>query len=85
MLCGASAAGITLPPMIIYPKTFPGGAYTFDGPDDIVYPKSESGWVDSELFLSWMNKVFLEFAVPQCLVMLFADGHKSHFMLKLAN
>ena len=31
LLCGASAAGIPLPPMIIYPKAFPGGAYTFKG------------------------------------------------------
>ena len=54
MLCGASAAGIALPPMIFFPKAFPGGAYTFKGPDDAVYAKSESGWVDSELFLSWM-------------------------------
>ena len=36
MLCGASAAGISLFPMIIYPKSFPGGAYTFKGPDDAV-------------------------------------------------
>ena len=83
MLCGASAAGIALSPMIIYPKSFPGGAYTFKGPDDAVYAKSESGWVDSELFLSWMHKVFLEFAVPQRPVMLFVDGHKSHLSLEL--
>ena len=83
LLCGASAAGLALLPMITYPKAFPGGAYTFKGPDDAVYAKSESGSVDSELFLSWMNKVFLEFAVPQHPVMLFVDGHKSHLMLKL--
>lgn len=47
MLCGASAAGIPLPPMIIFPKAFPGDAYTFDGPDDPVHAKSDSGWVDS--------------------------------------
>ena len=76
LLCGASAAGIALPPMIIYSKAFPGGAYTFKGPDDAVYAKSESGWVDSEIFVSWMNKVFLEFSVPQRPVMLFVDGHK---------
>ena len=79
-----STARIALSPMIIYPKAFPGGAYTFKGPVDTVYAKSESGWVDSELFLSWMNKVFLEFAVPQCPVVLFVDGHKSHLTLDLA-
>ena len=65
MLCVASAAGIPLPPMIIFPKAFPGGAYMFEGPDDAVYAKSDSGWVDSSLFLSWMKKSFLKFAVPE--------------------
>ena len=64
-LCTVSAAGFPLPPMIIYPNGFPGGAYTFQGPDDALYGKGESGWVDGELFLSWMKKVFLKFAVPQ--------------------
>ena len=45
--------------MIIYPKTFPDGVYIFKGPDDAVHGKSESGWVNSELFLSWMNKVLI--------------------------
>ena len=44
MLCGASAAGVALPPMIIYSKAFPGGLYKFSGPDDAVYAKSE--WMD---------------------------------------
>ena len=52
VLCAASAAGIPLPPFIIYPKCFPGGQYRFDGPDDALYGKSESGWIDSELFLA---------------------------------
>ncbi len=83
LLCGASAAGIALPPMIIYPKVFPGGAYTFRGPDDAVYAKSESGWVDSELFLAWMKKVFLVYAVSQRPVLLLVDGHASHVNLEL--
>ena len=81
MLCGASAAGIPLPPMIIYPKSFPGGPYTVAGPDDAVYAKSESGWVDSDLFLSWLKKSFLKFAVPQRPLILFVDGHSSHVTL----
>ncbi len=39
MLCAASAAGFPLPPMIIYAKSFPGGQYCFEGPDDAVYAK----------------------------------------------
>ena len=58
LLCGTSAAGMALPPMIIFPKTFPSVQYTFKSPDDAVYAKSDSGWVDSELFCCWMEKVF---------------------------
>ena len=81
MLCGASAAGLPLPPMIIYPKAFPGGQYRFDGPDDAVYAKSESGWVDSELFLAWMKKVFITYCGSERPVIFFVDGHKNHMTL----
>ena len=37
--------------MIIFSKSFAGGAYKLNGPDDAVYAKSESGWIDSELFM----------------------------------
>ena len=82
LLCGASAAGMALPPMIIYPKAS-GGAYTFKGPDDALYAKSESGWVDSELFFAWMKKLFLVHAVSQRPVMLLVDGHASHVTMDL--
>lgn len=81
LLCGASAAGVALPPMIIFSKAFPGGSYKFDGPDDAVYAKSESGWIDSELFLVWMKKVFLKYCGSQRPVLLFIDGHASHVNL----
>ena len=42
LLCCASAAGIPHPPMIIYAKSFHGGQYCFEGPDDAVYARSES-------------------------------------------
>lgn len=51
LLRSASVAGLALPPMIIFPKSFPRGPYTFKGPDGAVYAKSESGWVNTELFL----------------------------------
>lgn len=50
MLCGVSAAGSALPPMIIYPRSFPGGQYKLGGPDDSLYAKSKFGWFDSEPF-----------------------------------
>ena len=42
LLCCASAAGIPHPPMIIYSKSFPGGQYRFEGPEDTLYARSES-------------------------------------------
>ena len=68
--------------MIIFAKSFPGGAYRFSGPDDdAVYAKSESGWIDSELFMAWMRKTFLRYCSSQRPVLLFVDGHTSHINL----
>ena len=83
LLCCASAAGIAHPPMIIYSKFFPGGNYRFDGPDDALYARSESGWIDSELFLLWMKKVFLRHCGSQRPIILFVDGHVSHITLNV--
>ena len=49
MLCAASAAALPLPTIIIYAKSFPGGQYRFQGPDDALHAKSDSSWIDSEL------------------------------------
>ena len=78
MLCAASAARLPLPPKIIYSKCFPGGQYRFEGPDNALYAKSDSGWIDSELFLMWLKIFFLKHVVSQRPVVLFTDGHKSH-------
>ena len=55
LLSCASAASIPHP-MIIYSKSFPGGQYRFEGPEDTLYARSESGWIafssmDKENFL----------------------------------
>ena len=81
LLCGATAAGVALPLLIIFSKSFPGGAYKFDGPDDAVHAKSESGWIESELFMVWIKKVFLQYCGSQLPVLLFVDGHASHITI----
>ena len=45
----------------------------------IIY--SKSGWIDTELFLSWLKKIFLKHVVSQRPVLLLVDGHKSHINL----
>jgi len=39
--------------------------------------ESDSGWIDSELFLKWMNKIFIKHVATQWPVILFIAGHKS--------
>ena len=64
--------------MIIYVKSFPDGQYHFEGPDDAVYARSESGWIDFELFVVRLKKLFLKYAVSQRPILLLTDKHKSH-------
>ena len=63
--CGASAAGTPHPPMIIYSKYFSEGLYHFEGTEDALYSRSESGWINTELFLAWLKKIFLKFVVVE--------------------
>ena len=60
--CCINAAGQCLPPMIIFEKGYPSGAYTRGGPPNTLYAKSPNGYMDSELFLLWLKKIFLKYA-----------------------
>ena len=65
--------------MIIFSKSFPGGQYRFEGPENTLYAISESGWIDTE-FLGGMDEknFFLKYIVPEHPVLLFTDAHKTH-------
>ena len=78
--CCISAGGAALPPMIIFKQSFPGGNYTANGPDGALYAKQESGFMDSELFLKWFQRIFIVHARPSAEnpVLLLLDGHASH-------
>ena len=39
-------------PLASFVKCYPGGKYWLDGPDDALYAKMESGWIDTELFIT---------------------------------
>ena len=64
--------------MLVFSKSFPGGAYRFDGLDDTTYAKNESGWINSELFFIVDEECFLKHCGSQQPVVLFVDGHASH-------
>ena len=38
-----------------------GGQYRCEGPEDALYARGQSGWIDSELFLSWLKKILFKY------------------------
>ena len=78
--CCVSAAGHSIPPFLIYKSAFPGGMYTRGGPEGALYGRQDSGFMDSELFLRWFQKLFVVHARPTAEhpVLLLVDGHSSH-------
>ena len=80
--CCVNAAGHALPPFIIFSGGFPGGEYTKDGPDQAVYATSQSGFMDSELYIKWFEKVFLAHTPGETRLLL-QDGHSSHINIDL--
>ena len=46
--------------------------------------RSESGWMDSELFYGWLSEHFARSIPPARPVVLLLDGHSSHINLEAA-
>lgn len=57
-----SAAGLMLPPMLIFEKSYPSGDYATRGPLGCLYAKSPNGYMDGELFAVWFEKIFMKHA-----------------------
>lgn len=81
--CCVNAAGQALPPMIIFSKSLPGGAYHRNGPINASYACSDSGFMDQTLYNQWFQKTFLVHAVQQRPVLLIQDGASSHLSVEL--
>ena len=81
--CCVNAAGEYIPPMIIYEKCFPSGAYTRSGSENALYAKSPNGYMDTELYYTWFNKLFLKYATKERPLLLIQNGHKSHLSPQL--
>ena len=67
----------------IFSGGFPGGHYNKDGPDNTLYATSQSGFMDSELYQNWFEKIFLKFTPHDYTRLLLQDGHASHINMKL--
>ena len=74
-----SATGQTLPPLVIWKrKTMAPEMATGEIPGTL-YGFSENGWTNSILFDSWFKKLFMRYAPASRPLILFMDGHSSHY------
>ena len=82
-LCAGSASGEMIPPMHI----FAGQRFSYNPLEGAVpgayFGKSQSGWIDTELFYGWIANHFAR-QVKTRPVVLLVDGHKSHINVETA-
>ena len=84
VLCCASAAGQSIPPLIIFSKGMPAGRrFQDEGPINAAYSHSDSGFIDRQMYTDWFNKVFLRHAPRERPLLLLQDGATAHISADL--
>lgn len=83
IICAVSASGTYVPPMLIYKRKRMSDLLLKGSPSGSIGACSTNGWVDSKLFVKWLNH-FVEFVrpAPDKKVLLVMDGHGSHKSLE---
>ena len=82
VLSCVSASGYTLPPMMMYPRKKKVPDNLKEGAiSDTLFMNSESGWINSELYLEWFN-FFLQQIPPIRPVLLLQDRHASYISIE---
>ena len=76
--CG-SAAGHVIPPTIIFDAKKLNHGWTGGELPGTTYGCSESGWITTDLFDSWLTDHFLKHAVGARPLLLLLDGHSTHY------
>ena len=77
-----SASGLSLPPMMVYPRKRPVPQQREGAYPNTLFASSESGWMNTELFIEWFN-FFLCSIPPTRPVLLLQDGHRTHVSIEL--
>lgn len=74
-----SAAGVFVPPMIIFPRKRLKEELTYGAPPNTLFECHPSGWIQTELFTKWFLH-FVKFVNPTSdnPALLILDGHTSH-------
>ena len=87
VLCGMSASGHFLRPLIVFPgQRFT--RYMLEGFEEAVMGRSANGWMDSDLFATWLKTVFIPDIDQRQVkrpVILLVDGHSTHMTLEASD
>ena len=81
ILVAGSAAGLVVPPMMIFKGKRLTKDLTKDGVPGTFFSVSDNGWSDRDLFFEWI-KFFISNIPPARPVLLLLDGHESHMSLE---
>lgn len=86
IMCAMSAAGNFIPPMFIFARQRMTPLLEKDGPASALYTNSKNGWINEDLFVTWL-KHFAAFSKPtqESPVLLILDNHSSHISLQAYN
>ncbi|XP_072401595.1 uncharacterized protein [Diabrotica undecimpunctata] len=79
VVCCASAAGQFIPPMIIFKRKRFQEQLSLDAPPDSNITISDTEYISSNLFVTWLNH-FVETvkSSPEATVLFLLDGHSTH-------
>lgn len=83
-----NAAGLFLPPMVVYKGKHLYSSWCMGGPDRTRFAVSDHGWMEKVVFIDYFTNLFLpesarlsDISSPRILIF---DGHTSHVSLSLA-
>ena len=79
VLACTSAAGMTLPPFVIFDRQTLNPEMIRGEIPGSIYGLSAKGWINQELFEVWFMKHFLSYAPSTRPLLLLLDGHSSHY------
>lgn len=74
-----SAAGFAIPPMVVWDRKTLHPDMTVGEIPGTFYGLTHNGWMDQELFESWLTCHFLRYAPSVRPLLLLMDGHSSHY------
>ena len=74
-----SAAGFAIPPMIVWDRRTLHPDMSSGEVPGTLHGMTYSGWMDQDLFETWLCSHFLRYVPPVRPLLLLMDGHSSHY------